>query len=81
MQPRSGAVGNEPLPHSPPRPAHVHISSNEHELAPVGGMEALRRVVANRYNARYRVAKTSQYGTENVCLCSGGRSSLTHVMA
>ncbi len=75
-QPETG-----PLPHSPPRPADVQISSDDYEYAPVGGMEGLRRAVANLYNARYRVGKDSQYGPENVCICGGGRSSLTRVVA
>lgn len=65
----------------PTRPADVHISSDDYEHAPVFGMEALRRAVANVYTARYRVGKASQYGPEKVCICGGGRSSLTRVVA
>lgn len=75
-QPETG-----PLPHSPPRPAAVHIAADDYEYAPVGGMEALRRAVATLYNVRYRQGRASQYGPENVCICGGGRSSLTRVVA
>lgn len=69
------------LPGSPARPADVRIDPDDYEYAPVGGIDALRRAVANLYNARYRQGKASQYGPENVCICGGGRSSLTRVVA
>ncbi len=75
-QPETG-----PLPHAPSRPADVHISADDYEYAPVAGMDGLRRAVAALYNARYRVGKASQYGPENVCICGGGRASLTRVVA
>ncbi len=75
-QPETG-----PLPGSPPRPADVRIAPDDYEYAPVGGIDALRRAVATLYNARYRQGKMSQYGPENVCICGGGRSSLTRVVA
>ncbi len=75
-QPETG-----PLPGAPPRPTDVHIAADDYEYAPVGGIDALRRAVANLYNARYRQGKASQYGPENVGICGGGRSSLTRVVA
>ena len=66
-QPETG-----PLPDGPPRPADVHIHADDYEYAPVGGLESLRRAVANLYNARYRQGRASQYGPENVCICGGG---------
>jgi len=48
-QPETG-----PLPGAPPRPTDVHIAADDYEYAPVGGIDALRRPVANLYNARYR---------------------------
>lgn len=75
-QPETG-----PLPGAPSRPADVQIAADDYEYAPVGGVDALRRAVANLYNTRYRQGKASQYGPENVCICGGGRSSLTRVVA
>ena len=62
-QPETG-----PLPGAPPRPSDVTISADDYEYAPVGGIDALRKAVANLYNARYRQGKASQYGPENVCI-------------
>lgn len=75
-QPETG-----PLPGGPARPADVSIHADDYEYAPVGGLETLRRAVAALYNARYRQGRASQYGPENVCICGGGRASLTRVVA
>lgn len=75
-QPETG-----PLPGAPSRPLDVRIAADDYEYAPVGGIDVLRRAVADLYNARYRQGKASQYGPENVCICGGGRSSLTRVVA
>ncbi len=75
-QPETG-----PLPGGPARPSDVSIHSDDYEYAPVGGIDQLRRTVADLYNARYRQGRDSQYGPENVCICGGGRASLTRVVA
>lgn len=75
-QPETG-----PLPGGPARPADVAIHADDYEYAPVGGLEMLRRAVAALYNTRYRQGRQSQYGPENVCICGGGRASLTRVVA
>ena len=51
-QPETG-----PLPGAPSRPADVQIAADDYEYAPVGGIDALRRAVANLYNTRYRQGK------------------------
>ena len=54
---------------------------SDYEYAPVGGMKELRSAVANLYNLRYRGSKKSQYTSDNVSICAGGRLALTRVVA
>ena len=75
-QPETG-----PLPGGPPRVEHVAIDVDDQEYAPVPGIWELREAVAALYNSLYRRGKKSQYKAENVCICGGGRSSLTRAVA
>jgi hypothetical protein len=70
-----------PLPGAPPRVEAVHISLDDQEYAPVPGIPELRQAVAAMYNILYRVGKASQYTERNVCICGGGRASLTRAVA
>ena len=70
-----------PLPGAPPRVQHVDISLDDQEYAPVPGIWELRRAVAELYNQLYRQGRTSQYTERNVCICGGGRASLTRAVA
>ncbi len=75
-QPETG-----PLPGAPPRVQHVDIAVDDQEYAPVAGIRELREAVAALYNTLYRRGMKSQYTAENVCICGGGRSSLTRAVA
>ncbi len=75
-QPETG-----PLPDAPQRVSAVPIAVDDQEYAPVAGIAELREAVAELYNARYRQGKRSQYSAENVCICGGGRASLTRAVA
>jgi N-succinyldiaminopimelate aminotransferase len=75
-QPETG-----PLPGAPPRVDHVEIGVNDQDYAPVPGIWELRRAVAELYNHLYRRGKQSQYTERNVCICGGGRASLTRAVA
>jgi aspartate/methionine/tyrosine aminotransferase len=75
-QPETG-----PLPGAPPRVEHVSIDVDDQEYAPVPGLWELREAVAALYNTLYRRGMKSQYRAENVCICGGGRSSLTRAVA
>jgi len=75
-QPETG-----PLPGGPPRVEHVAIDVDDQEYAPVPGIPELRDAVASLYNSLYRRGMKSQYKAENVCICGGGRSSLTRAVA
>ncbi|MBP2647806.1 MAG: hypothetical protein H6Q77_1430 [Gemmatimonadetes bacterium] len=75
-QPETG-----PLPGGPPRVEHVAIDVDDQEYAPVPGIWELREAVAALYNSLYRRGMKSQYKAENVCICGGGRSSLTRAVA
>ncbi len=75
-QPETG-----PLPGAPPRVGEVPIAVDDQEYAPVAGITELREAVASLYNARYRLGKRSQYTAGNVCICGGGRASLTRAVA
>jgi aspartate/methionine/tyrosine aminotransferase len=75
-QPETG-----PLPGAPPRVHQVEISVDDQEYAPVPGIWELRRAVAELYNELYRQGKRSQYNEKNVCICGGGRASLTRAVA
>ncbi|HEU4588088.1 MAG TPA: pyridoxal phosphate-dependent aminotransferase [Gemmatimonadales bacterium] len=75
-QPETGA-----LPGAPPRVHEVEIAPDDQEYAPVPGIWELRRAVAELYNQLYRRGKASQYTEKNVCICGGGRASLTRAVA
>ena len=75
-QPETG-----PLPGAPPRVHQVEIGVDDQEYAPVPGIWELRRAVAELYNELYRRGKRSQYTERNVCICGGGRASLTRAVA
>jgi len=70
-----------PLPGAPPRVDEVRISLDDQEYAPVPGIPELRQAVAALYNDCYRQGKSSQYTERNVCICGGGRASLTRAVA
>lgn len=75
-QPETG-----PLPGAPPRVQEVGIGMDDQEYAPVPGIWELREQVASLYNTLYRRGLKSRYKAENVCICGGGRSSLTRAVA
>ncbi len=75
-QPETG-----PLPGGPPRVERVAIEVDDQEYAPVPGIPEMREAVAALYNSLYRRGMKSQYKAENVCICGGGRSSLTRAVA
>lgn len=75
-QPETG-----PLPGSPPRVQEVPIGPADQDYAPVPGLWELRGAVADLYNELYRRGQPSQYTDRNVCICAGGRSSLTRAVA
>ena len=53
----------------------------DQDYAPVPGLWELRRAVAELYNELYRKGRSSQYNERNVCICGGGRASLTRAVA
>jgi N-succinyldiaminopimelate aminotransferase len=75
-QPETG-----PLPGAPPRIHQVDIGVDDQDYAPVPGLWELRRAVAELYNELYRRGRRSKYTERNVCICGGGRSSLTRAVA
>jgi aspartate/methionine/tyrosine aminotransferase len=75
-QPETG-----PLPGAPPRVHQVEIGIDDQDYAPVPGIWELRRAVAELYNRLYRQDKRSRYTERNVCICGGGRASLTRAVA
>lgn len=75
-QPETG-----PLPGAPPRLGGVEIAPADQEYAPVAGIPELRAAVAELYNHMYRQGRASKYTAENVCICGGGRLSLTRTVA
>lgn len=75
-QPETG-----PLPGAPPRIHQVEIGVDDQDYAPVPGLWELRGAVAELYNGLYRRGKRSQYTDRNVCICGGGRASLTRAVA
>jgi aspartate/methionine/tyrosine aminotransferase len=75
-QPETG-----PLPGAPPRIHRVEIGVDDQDYAPIPGIWDLRRAVAELYNELYRKGKRSKYTERNVCICGGGRSSLTRAVA
>jgi aspartate/methionine/tyrosine aminotransferase len=75
-QPETG-----PLPGAPPRMRRIEIGVDDQDYAPVPGIWELRRAVAELYNGLYRRGKRSRYSERNVCICGGGRASLTRAVA
>jgi aspartate/methionine/tyrosine aminotransferase len=75
-QPETG-----PLPGAPPRMRRIEIGVDDQDYAPVPGIWELRRAVAELYNGLYRQGKRSRYTERNVCICGGGRASLTRAVA
>jgi hypothetical protein len=75
-QPETG-----PLPDAPARVQEIRIGVNDQDYAPVPGIWELRRAVAELYNALYRQGRPSRYTELNVCICGGGRGSLTRAVA
>ena len=75
-QPETG-----PLPGAPARVSAVEIGPGDQDYAPIPGLWELRRAVADLYNELYRKGKQSQYTEWNVCICGGGRASLTRAVA
>jgi N-succinyldiaminopimelate aminotransferase len=75
-QPETG-----PLPGAPQRVNKVELGPGDQDYAPVPGLWELRRAVADLYNHLYRKGKGSQYTERNVCICGGGRASLTRAVA
>jgi aspartate/methionine/tyrosine aminotransferase len=76
-QPETG-----PLPGAPPRVHEVTgLDPCELEYAPIAGIPDLRAAIADLYNRLHRRGLRSQYTAENVCVSSGGRSSLTRAAA
>jgi aspartate/methionine/tyrosine aminotransferase len=69
------------LPGAPPRVNQVAIGVDDQDYAPVPGIWELRRAVAELYNRLYRRGRRSQYSERNVCICGGGRTSLTRAVA
>lgn len=70
-----------PLPGAPPRVDEIRVALDDQEYAPVPGIPELRQAVAALYNNLYRGGKPSQYTERNVCICGGGRASLTRAVA
>lgn len=70
-----------PLPGAPARVEALQIDPEDHEYAPVQGIDELREAVADYYNRTYRRGLGSQYTAQNVCICPGGRTALTRVAA
>ena len=75
-QPEAGALAG-----APERVAEIRVAVDDHEYAPVNGIPELRTAIAQLYNALYRQGKASQYTADNVCVCGGGRLSLTRTVA
>jgi aspartate/methionine/tyrosine aminotransferase len=75
-QPETG-----PLPGAPARVSAVEIGPGDQDYAPIPGLWELRRAVADLYNELYRKGRQSQYTEWNVCICGGGRASLTRAVA
>jgi aspartate/methionine/tyrosine aminotransferase len=75
-QPETG-----PLPGAPERVRQIEIGVDDQDYAPVPGIWELRRAVAELYNGLYRQGKRSRYTEHNVCICGGGRASLTRAVA
>lgn len=66
---------------APDRQHSLQFGLDDHEYAPVAGMNELRDAVAELYNRRYRAGKQSQYTRKNVAICAGGRLALTRLVS
>src|SRR4051794_17503085 len=75
-QPETG-----PLPGAPQRISSMEIAPGDQDYAPIPGLWELRRAVAELYNDLYRTGQPSRYTEHNVCICGGGRASLTRAVA
>ena len=75
-QPETG-----PLPGAPERCQSVSVGPADQEYAPVAGIPELRAAIAELYNELYRRDAQSRYTADNVCVCGGGRLSLTRTVA
>ncbi|HXE58130.1 MAG TPA: pyridoxal phosphate-dependent aminotransferase [Gemmatimonadales bacterium] len=75
-QPETG-----PLPGAPPRVERLELGPRDQEYAPVAGVWELRGAVAELYNRLYRRGRRARYTEHNVCICGGGRASLTRTVA
>ena len=69
------------LPGAQARVGSVTIDLDDHEYAPVAGLDEVREAVAALYNHQYRQGKASKYTADNVAICGGGRLALTRVVA
>ena len=69
------------MPGAPKRVQTVPVHVDDHEYAPVAGLNEVREAVANLYNATYRRGLPSQYTAENVAICGGGRLGLARAAA
>ena len=76
-----GAPETGPMPGAPDRIRDFSVVDDDHEYAPVAGLDALRDAVAELYNQRYRKGRGSQYTRENVAISAGGRLALTRLVA
>ena len=76
-----GAPETGQLEGAPDRITNISFSTDDHEYAPVLGLQELRVAVADLYNARYRKDKASKYTFENVAICAGGRVALTRLVS
>ncbi|MHC4959583.1 MAG: pyridoxal phosphate-dependent aminotransferase [Planctomycetota bacterium] len=75
-QPETG-----PLPGAPDRVEGIAIRADDQDYAPSGGLPELREAVAAMYNELFRRGQGSQYTSENVAICGGGRVGLTRACA
>lgn len=70
-----------PMAGAPARIESVQLDPSDHAYGPLGGIDALREVIAEHYNRLFRGGKRSKYGAKNVCVAQGGRLALTRAMA
>jgi len=76
-----GAPETTAFADAPDRLHSLQFGLDDHEYAPVAGMNELRDAVAELYNRRYRQGKQSQYTRNNVAICAGGRLALTRLVS
>ena len=75
-QPETGGLAG-----APERLERIEIRPEDYAYGPLGGTEACRSLVAERYNAFYRRGRGSRYTAENVTLAPGGRGVLSRLLA